>query len=154
MEELHQEALNVFGDTRPDISDRIAGVISSNPFILVMSIIIIAWITFNALAGILRFDLYPFVLLNLTLGLMSAYTGPFVMMSQNKTERKDRKLAEYGVQVNRTTETKAEEILAVLHSNLEHSEETRHDIELIYESLRGIHTELNAINHPKRTHHV
>ncbi len=57
-----------------------------------------AWIVLNADLGLrlahhpggLRpFDPYPFILLNLALSFQAAYTGPVVMMSQNRQAQKD-----------------------------------------------------------------
>jgi uncharacterized membrane protein len=47
------------------------------------------------------FDPYPFILLNLVLSFQAAYTGPVVMMSQNRQAAKDRDEAENDYDVNR-----------------------------------------------------
>ncbi|MDQ4064633.1 MAG: DUF1003 domain-containing protein, partial [Actinomycetota bacterium] len=47
------------------------------------------------------FDPYPFILLNLVLSFQAAYTGPVVLMSQNREAARDRDEAEHDFQVNR-----------------------------------------------------
>jgi uncharacterized membrane protein len=87
------------------IADTVAGRVGSWPFILVQSALLFAWILLNAF--IIRdwlsgkpFDPYPFILLNLVLSFQAAYTGPVVMMSQNRQAAKDRYEAEHDYAVN------------------------------------------------------
>lgn len=71
------------------IADVVATAVGSWPFIIGQSVILGGWILVN-IAGIAHFDLYPFILLNLFLSFQAAYTGPFVLMSQNRQAAKDR----------------------------------------------------------------
>jgi uncharacterized membrane protein len=90
------------------IADKVADTIGSWPFIITQSIILITWITLNVIASINHWgwawDVYPFILLNLALSFQAAYSGPVIMMSQNRQAAKDRLAAEIDHQVN----TKAE----------------------------------------------
>jgi uncharacterized membrane protein len=56
------------------------------------------------MAWINHWDPYPFILLNLMLSFQAAYSGPVIMMSQNRQAAKDRLAAEVDHRVN----TKAE----------------------------------------------
>jgi uncharacterized membrane protein len=63
------------------------------------------WIVANGLLigrwlGGKPFDPYPFILLNLVLSFQAAYTGPVVMMSQNRQQARDRDEAEHDYAVN------------------------------------------------------
>ena len=60
------------------------------------------------------FDPYPFILLNLVLSFQAAYTGPVVMMSQNRQSQKDRLMAEHDFEINK----KAEEEIKVIMNHL------------------------------------
>lgn len=86
------------------VADRVADTIGSWPFIIIQTIILTIWIILNGLAWIKRWDPYPFILLNLMLSFQAAYSGPVIMMSQNRQAAKDRLAAEIDHQVN----TKAE----------------------------------------------
>jgi len=86
------------------VADRVADTIGSWPFIILQTIILLIWITLNAAAWINHWDPYPFILLNLMLSFQAAYSGPVIMMSQNRQSAKDRLAAEIDHQVN----TKAE----------------------------------------------
>lgn len=72
------------------IADAVADRVGSWPFILIQSTLLATWIVLNAVAFIAHWDPYPFILLNLMLSFQAAYTGPFVMMSQNRQAAKDR----------------------------------------------------------------
>ncbi len=86
------------------IADKVADTIGSWPFIITQTIILTIWIIINAMAWIYQWDPYPFILLNLMLSFQAAYSGPVIMMSQNRQSAKDRLAAEIDHQVN----TKAE----------------------------------------------
>ncbi len=88
------------------IADGVAARVGSWPFIIVQSTLLVLWIVGNAF--LIRdwlngnpFDPYPFILLNLMLSFQAAYTGPFVMMSQNRQAARDRDEAEHDYAVNR-----------------------------------------------------
>ena len=88
------------------IADAVAARVGSWPFIIVQSTLLALWIVGNAFLirnwlGGKSFDPYPFILLNLMLSFQAAYTGPFVMMSQNRQAARDRDEAEHDYKVNR-----------------------------------------------------
>src|SRR5207247_9265131 len=60
----------------------------------------------------------PFRLLNLIVSVQAAYTGPVVMMSQNRQTEKDRLMAQHDYEIN----LKAEEELEVVMDHLEHQD--------------------------------
>ena len=86
------------------VADKVADTIGSWPFIITQTIILTVWIILNVAAWINHWDPYPFILLNLMLSFQAAYSGPVIMMSQNRQSAKDRLAAEVDHQVN----TKAE----------------------------------------------
>jgi uncharacterized membrane protein len=88
------------------VADAVTGGVGSWPFIVTQSLLLAAWIVANGvligrLLGGKPFDPYPFILLNLVLSFQAAYTGPVVMMSQNRQAAKDRDEAEHDYKVNR-----------------------------------------------------
>jgi uncharacterized membrane protein len=98
-----------FGDKRTfgeRVADGVAASVGSWPFIIIQSILLATWILANAFLirdwlGGKPFDPYPFILLNLVLSFQAAYTGPVVMMSQNRQAAKDRDEAEHDYKLNR-----------------------------------------------------
>jgi uncharacterized membrane protein len=109
------------------LSDRITAAVGSWPFIIVQSVLLLIWMATNTYLAVMihthpgflkAWDPYPFILLNLVLSFQAAYTGPVVMMSQNRQSQKDRLMAEQDFRVNQ----KAEEELRVLMEQLAHNE--------------------------------
>lgn len=62
-------------------------------FILYQTIFLLVWIGVNIVAWVEHWDPYPFVFLNLILGFFTAYSGPIIMMSQNRQIERDRIVA-------------------------------------------------------------
>ena len=115
------------------IADRVAEVIGNWPFIIIQSVLLIIWVIINAYLainairnpGFLKaWDPYPFILLNLALSLQAAYTGPVVMMSQNRQAIKDRLSAQLDFEINQ----KAEKEIEVIMKHLAHQDEILHVI--------------------------
>lgn len=93
------------------IADGVASVVGRWPFILIQSGLLFAWILFNSLALVVwKWDPAPFILLNLMLSFQAAYTGPVVMMSQNRQASKDRLMAENDYHVDQKSEHELAEI--------------------------------------------
>jgi uncharacterized membrane protein len=98
-------------------------VLGSWPFIIVQSFLLAAWMVANtyllymshARPGFLKaWDPYPFILLNLVLSFQAAYTGPVVMMSQNRQSDKDRLAAEHDFEINLKAEKEIQLVMEQL----------------------------------------
>ena len=50
----------------------------------------IVWITLNLVAVTLRWDPYPFILLNLAFSTQAAYAAPLILLAQNRQDDRDR----------------------------------------------------------------
>lgn len=96
------------------LADNVSAVIGSWRFILIQSIILLAWLALNITAWIKHWDPYPFILLNLMLSFQAAYAAPIIMMSQNRMSEKDRQKAERDFATNRKAEREIEDMQADL----------------------------------------
>lgn len=140
--ELNQSIkLKTFGQRSADM---IATIVGSWKFIISQSIFLTCWIILNLIAYINVWDPYPFILLNLFLSFQAAYTGPIVMMSQNRQEERDRIKAEHNYKVNENTEDKVEEILDHLHAQ-------NNALKTIIKNITEITSELKKIRKYKKT---
>lgn len=76
------------GDT---IADGVASSIGSWNFIIIQAVLMAAWIVLNT-AGwfIWKWDLYPFVFLNLAMSAEAAFTAPIIMISQNRQASREK----------------------------------------------------------------
>jgi CRP/FNR family cyclic AMP-dependent transcriptional regulator len=96
-------------------ADKIARFGGSWKFIIFSVLLLIIWMAVNMFVLATRpFDPYPFVLLNLVLGMMAALQAPIIMMSQNREAQKDRLRADLDYQVNLKNEMLLGEILRSL----------------------------------------
>src|SRR5947199_2438887 len=99
------------------LSDRIASFGGSWRFIILFGSVLFGWIVLNAIFLLDRgFDPYPFILLNLILSCLAAIQAPIIMMSQNRSEARDRLRAENDYKVN----LKAELEIRHLHEKIDH----------------------------------
>ena len=118
--------LRISGDGTPDltfgqrIADTVAATMGSWKFIIIQSVILLAWIVLNITAYIEHWDPYPFILLNLALSFQAAYAAPFIMMSQNRQQDIDRVAAKTDYQIN----VKAELEIELLHQKIDQLRET------------------------------
>ena len=72
-------------------ADRIARGMGSWIFIIAQTGAILVWVALNVIGLFaLRWDPYPFILLNLLFSTQAAYAAPIIMMSQNRQAQKDR----------------------------------------------------------------
>lgn len=87
------------------IADRLTAVFGSWGFIVTQSVLIVIWLGYNGYAAVhylhsSEFDPYPFILLNLLFSTQAAYAAPLILLSQNRTDERDRIKAEHDFDVN------------------------------------------------------
>jgi uncharacterized membrane protein len=94
------------------MADRIAEFGGSWRFIGFTLLLLSAWMLFNSwLLHDKGFDPFPYILLNLALGVMTGLQAPVIMMSQNRQSEKDRLRANLDYQVNLKNEISLAEVL-------------------------------------------
>ncbi len=99
------------------LSDRIAEFGGSWKFLILFGIVLAVWIIVNGIMLATRaFDPYPFILMNLILSCLAAIQAPIIMMTQNRSEARDRLRAENDYKVN----LKAELEIRHLHEKIDH----------------------------------
>ena len=59
-------------------------------YIIGQTLIVIAWIIVNAVAISLRWDPYPFILLNLAFSTQAAYAAPLILLAQTRQADRDK----------------------------------------------------------------
>jgi uncharacterized membrane protein len=69
-------------------------------YILGQTIVVILWISVNAVAVSLRWDPYPFILLNLAFSTQAAYAAPLILLAQTRQADRD-KIAMADVEAHR-----------------------------------------------------
>jgi len=110
---------------RLTVADRAADLIAefggSWKFIGASIAFSLLWILFNTWLLFRPFDIYPYVLLNLVLGMVAGLQAPIIMMSQNRQGQKDRLRADLDYRVNLKNELLLSEVLRRLEAIEKHS---------------------------------
>lgn len=66
-------------------------------FLIGQTVLVGAWIVAN-LIGWVKFDVYPFILLNLAFSLQAAYAAPLILLAQTRQAERDKTTAEADAQ--------------------------------------------------------
>ena len=121
-------------------------------FLIAQTVIVIVWIGLN-IFGITKFDVYPFILLNLAFSLQAAYAAPLILLAQTRQADRDKlhadadalhreDLAAAAEQRQLLAVKQTEQIAQVLNKNTELTEIT-HQLALKIEVLtRELHAEI------------
>ena len=71
-------------------SEAIARTLGTARFLVIQTAVVVVWIAINITAAALRFDPYPFILLNLAFSTQAAYAAPLILLAQNRQDTRDR----------------------------------------------------------------
>ena len=106
-----------FGDK---VADKITAGMGSWKFIIGQALFTTFWIIVNSVHGwALMWDHYPFVLLNLVYSFQAGFTGPILLLSQNRQSSDDRAREERDLEVDERSERILEQIACKLDILLE-----------------------------------
>ena len=86
-------------------------------FLVAQTVVVGIWIGLNAI-GVWKFDIYPFILLNLAFSLQAAYAAPLILLAQTRQADRDKAHAEADAQHREALANASEERqkLAVLQT--------------------------------------
>jgi uncharacterized membrane protein len=101
------------------VADWVAAGMGSWRFIIGQTAILGAWAFLNSVGWWpWKWDIYPFIAMNLLLSCQAAYAAPIIMMSQNRQSQKDRLTAENDYK----TDVKGEEEICHIMEHLDHQD--------------------------------
>lgn len=63
-------------------------------FLIGQTALVVVWIVVNVIVVSLRWDPYPFILLNLAFSLQAAYAAPLILLAQTRQSDRDKALSE------------------------------------------------------------
>ncbi|HEX4010441.1 MAG TPA: DUF1003 domain-containing protein [Solirubrobacteraceae bacterium] len=72
------------------LAERLARFFGTPRYIVGQTILVVVWIAVNVAAVSLRFDPYPFILLNLAFSTQAAYAAPLILLAQNRQTDRER----------------------------------------------------------------
>jgi uncharacterized membrane protein len=89
-----QDAFGVF-------AERFARFMGTARFLMYMTVFVVVWIALNVIGLFgLKWDPYPFILLNLFFSTQASYAAPLILLAQNRQEDRDKVVAEQDRQAN------------------------------------------------------
>ena len=128
-------------DAVGEFTESIARYFGTGSYLLIQTIVVVVWILLNVFAVSLRWDPYPFILLNLAFSTQAAYAAPLILLAQNRQENRDRVTVDEDRR--RAEETKADteylaRELAALRLAIGDVAKTREYLRRELEDLRGL----------------
>ncbi|WP_131748377.1 DUF1003 domain-containing protein [Frankia sp. Cppng1_Ct_nod] len=72
------------------VAELVARFLGTARYLAIQTVIVIIWIGLNIALPILRWDPYPFILLNLAFSTQAAYAAPLILLAQNRQDDRDR----------------------------------------------------------------
>ncbi|HEU5447714.1 MAG TPA: DUF1003 domain-containing protein [Acidimicrobiia bacterium] len=122
-------------------SEGLARTLGTGRYLMVQTVVVIVWIIVNVVAAALRFDPYPFILLNLAFSTQAAYAAPLILLAQNRQDARDRAQADEdrrtAALVQAETEYLAREVanIRILVASLPTAEEFNTALERVSEAI-------------------
>lgn len=145
----HAHLGSPFGeDSFGRIAERFARSFGTPAFIVSQTVIVIGWIALNAAVVALRWDPYPFILLNLAFSTQAAYAAPLILLAQTRQADRDKA---WSTADGHHREELSQRTVVLLRQNTDllqqNTDLTRHVAELserVRELTEDIHTRLMA----------
>jgi uncharacterized membrane protein len=136
--EPHMHLASPFGgDTFGRKAESFARFFGTPKFLVSQTIVVVIWIAINAAAASLRWDPYPFILLNLAFSTQAAYAAPLILLAQTRQADRDN-AHEKADALHREALAKANREL--LESNTELTEQTRRLAQHVDDLTKQIHS--------------
>jgi uncharacterized membrane protein len=98
------------GDRFGLLAERFARFFGTPQFIITQTGLVAVWIAINAIAVSLRWDPYPFILLNLAFSTQAAYAAPLILLAATRQSDRDK--------LTTIADAKHREAVAELHASL------------------------------------
>jgi uncharacterized membrane protein len=81
-------------------AEAVARFFGTGRYLAIQTVFVIVWIILNAIDWALRWDGYPFILLNLMFSTQAAYAAPLILLAQNRQADRDKEDVERDRETN------------------------------------------------------
>jgi uncharacterized membrane protein len=104
----HSHLAAPFGsDAFGRVAEKTARFFGTPTYLITQTACVILWISINAAVMALRWDPYPFILLNLAFSTQAAYAAPLILLAQTRQAERDKHWSEADMEhredISRTT---------------------------------------------------
>jgi uncharacterized membrane protein len=136
-------------------AERAARFFGTPQYIHGQTFIVIIWIVLNAVAVSLRWDPYPFILLNLAFSTQAAYAAPLILLAQTRQVERDKtaldqleahreEVMRHSQQREAALKRETDELKALLTANTELTRQDKELTERVEALTREIHARLTT----------
>jgi uncharacterized membrane protein len=134
-------------------AERAARFFGTPQYILGQSILVVIWIAINSIGVALRWDPYPFILLNLAFSTQAAYAAPLILLAQTRQTERDKiaedraekhhdRLERMATEREEAIRTGTDELVKLLESNTELTRQDKELTEQVAALTRQIHAQV------------
>ena len=81
-------------------AEKMARLLGTGRYLAAQTIFVFIWIALNLAGAAMRWDPYPFILLNLCFSTQAAYAAPLILLAQNRQADRDRSEVERDREIN------------------------------------------------------
>jgi len=129
-------------------AERVARFFGTPQYLIGQSVIVVLWIAVNAVAVGLRWDPYPFILLNLAFSTQAAYAAPLILLAQTRQADRDKVIGEHverrHTELEQGVKRETDKLLELLESNTALTQQDKELTEQVAELTQKIHALLQA----------
>ena len=122
-------------------SEGLARTLGTGRYLAAQTVVVIVWIILNVAAVALRFDPYPFILLNLAFSTQAAYAAPLILLAQNRQDGRDRAQTDEDRRVSALVQAETEYLaremanIRILVASLPTADELTNALERVTEAI-------------------
>ncbi|MGE0057090.1 MAG: DUF1003 domain-containing protein [Dehalococcoidia bacterium] len=133
----HAHLASPFGSDRFGLlAEDFARFFGTPRFIIGQTVLVIIWIAINVLAVTLRWDPYPFILLNLAFSTQAAYAAPLILLAQTRQADRDKAYSEADI---KHREEISDQLYSLLKQNTDLTREVAELSRRLHELTADIH---------------
>jgi len=144
----HQEnAAHPFGsDAYGRFAEKVARSFGTPQFLIGQTFTLIVWILLNGviLKGSWRWDVYPFILLNLVLSFQAAYAAPLILVAENRQGERDALRADSDARHREDVADRAQSMLDKLVELLGQNTDITVEVRTLSEQMEKLTEEVHA----------
>jgi uncharacterized membrane protein len=122
------------------IADRVTQFMGSWKFIVIQTVLVVIWLVLNIgfITGLIPFDPFPFILLNLAFSTQAAYAAPLILLAGNRSSQRDRMTLEHAADETDLEEKQNDELLRGNTEILKRVEALEKQILALEETIIGL----------------
>ena len=120
-------------------AEHLARFFGTPQYLISQTGLVLVWIVFNGFQLFVRFDPYPFILLNLAFSLQAAYAAPLILLAETRQAERDKMWSDADA---KHREELAQNTLVLLRQNTELTEQVAELARQVRQLTGEIHSQI------------